>query len=140
MSLVVVDSSALIPLAKTGRVWLLSSCFGKKVVLPKVVWQEVVEEGKRLGKNVTPIEEAGFRRASAKKSLKIKGLEKEDLEVLSVAVESGDMLLTNDATLYSAAISQNIRVMWLTVLVVLAVKKKKLNASESRNAQFEILK
>ena len=88
--MVVVDSSAIIPLLNIGKLNLLINCFkGENIIIPEVVWNEVVKEGKLLGKIVSSLEEnkSNFKLIYTKEKdiLKIEGLERTDLAVLSIA-------------------------------------------------------
>ena len=140
--MVVVDSSVLIPLLRVGKIEILFQCFDS-VVIPEAVWEEVVTEGKELGKVFAAIEENAkkFKMAKIKDDelLKIKGLQYNDLRVLATAKIQNDLLLTNDATIYGVALSQNIKVWWLTGLVLYAVKIKKLSPEEGRNLVLELV-
>lgn len=138
----VVDSSILIPLLRIGKIGLLFKCFNE-VVIPKAVWDEVVTEGKELGKVFAAIEENAKRFKLVKLNdeafPKIKGLQENDLKILQTAKIQDDLLLTNDAAVYGAALSQNIKAWWLTGLVIHAVKIKKLSPKEGRIIVLELV-
>ncbi|MBI2550077.1 hypothetical protein HYV83_02750 [Candidatus Woesearchaeota archaeon] len=140
----VVDSSVLIPLLNIGKLSLLISCFkGKSIIIPEVAWNEVVEDGKALGKSVSALEEnkSKFRITGVqeKEMLKLEGLEKADLAVISLAKGQNNILLTNDATLYNVAITQNIKVWWLTALIFYAVKSNVVSSQEGKNILLELV-
>ncbi|MBI2145585.1 hypothetical protein HYU18_04675 [Candidatus Woesearchaeota archaeon] len=138
----VVDSSVLIPLLNIGKLSLLIDCFkGEIIIIPDVVWSEVVGEGKALGKNVFSLEEnkSRFKIVGAQGTLKLAGLEKADLAVVSIAKMQKDILLTNDATVYNVAIMQNIKVWWLTALIFHAVKKEVVSSQEGKNILLELV-
>ncbi len=140
----VVDSSVLILLLNIGKLGLLIYCFkGETIIIPEVVWSEVVNEGKALGKSVSSLEENKSRfklvGAQEKETLKLNGLEKTDLAVVSIAKAQNDILLTNDATIYNVAIMQNIKVWWLTALIFHAVKKEVVSSQEGKNILLELV-
>ncbi len=141
--MVVADSSALIPLIKAGRLDILINCFKNNITIPAEVWEEVVVEGRKIGKAIGDIEEIKheFNILSVAQSdlLKIDGLEENDLKILSVAHKQKDILLTNDAELHDAAVAQKIRVWWLTALVFDSVKKNILSAQEGKTILLELI-
>jgi len=102
--MVVCDSSTLIHLAGIGRLELLRELYGKLVV-PKAVWREVVEEGKgRLG--VVEVQAARLAgwievRAATNEAL-LRSLSQElddgESEVISLAVELNASLVLIDET------------------------------------------
>ncbi len=136
----VVDSSALIPLIKIGRLDLLRKVFDE-ILIPEAVWEEVVVEGKKLGKAVKEFEEGKERWfkvvAGRKPDSTPMSLEANDYQVFSTAKD--DILLTNDASLYYFALSQNGRPYWLTTLVLAAVKKKKISRNEAQDILLELV-
>lgn len=141
--MVVVDSSALIPLIKIGRLDLLRNVFAK-ILIPEPVWEEVVTEGKRLGKPIREFEEGvdkWYKLARYGKKIEFidKNLEKNDFIVFSIAKDNNEVLLTNDASLYYYALSQNVKSFWLTTLLLYAVKKKKLDKTEAENILLEMV-
>ena len=140
--MVVVDSSVIIPLLRIGKIEILFQCF-EHVVIPEVVWQEVVIQGKELGKTFSAIDENAKRfkivKVEDEKLPAIKGLQENDLRILATAKIQNDILLTNDATIYDVALSQNIKAWWLTGLVLYAVKIKKLSPEEGRGIVLELV-
>lgn len=139
--MVIVDSSALIPLIKIGRLDLIKKIF-KHTIIPSVVWEEVVVEGKKLGKPIVDLEEEKdwFKIIDVKKlDSSSESIQGTDLSIANLAKERKDVLLTNDAALYYYAISQNIKVWWLTTLLLACVKKKKIAKQEAENILLELV-
>ncbi len=141
--MVVVDSSALIPLIKTGKLGLLRKVFAR-IVIPEPVWQEVAVEGKALGKPVRGLEEGKgkwFTVAKPKREISAAEgtLTKNDLAVFEIAKANADVLLTNDASLYYYALSQSVKAYWLTTVVLIAAKKRKVTKSEAENTLLELV-
>lgn len=132
--MVVVDSSAIIPLIKIGRLDLIRKLF-KNIIIPSVVWVEVVEEGKKRGEPVSEFEkgkDVWFKVEECK--------DKEaDLAVLELAKEKKDTLLTNDAAVYYTGLSLNIKVWWLTTLLLACVKNKKISKEEGEDILLKLV-
>ena len=140
--MVVVDSSALIPLIKIGKLELLRNVF-PKIVLPEPIWQEIVVEGKKLGKPVRGIEEgrgSWFTIEKIGKEIHAgENLGMTDMAVFEIARATKDVLLTNDASLYYYALSQGVKAYWLTTLLLIAVKKRKIDKNEAENTLLELV-
>lgn len=140
--MVVVDSSALIPLIRIGRLDLLRKVFDK-IIVPETVWEEVAVEGKKLGRPVKDFEEGGgkwFIVAKAKDSATEEGyIEKGDLAVFKTAKGRKDILLTNDAALYYYALSQGVKAYWLTTVLLIAAKRKKISRGEAEAILLELV-
>jgi predicted nucleic acid-binding protein len=102
--MVICDSSSLIHLGGIGRLGLLRELYGK-LIIPKAVWREVVEEGKgRAG--VVEVQEARLAgwievRPASQESL-LKSLKQElddgEAEVICLAVELKASLVLLDET------------------------------------------
>ena len=140
--MVVVDSSALIPLIKIGKIDLLKKVFNR-IIIPEPVWKEVVEEGKRIGKSVGEFDGDREKLFKVVKFDEAKpedtNLEKNDFIVFKIAKNSNDILLTNDASLYYYALSQNVKSYWLTTIILVAVKGKKISKNEAENILLELV-
>lgn len=132
--MVIVDSSAVIPLIKIGRLDIIRKLF-KNIIVPSVVWEEVVEEGKKLGKPVGEFEkgkDVWFKVEECKD-------EDADIAVLNLAKDKKDILLTNDAAVYYTGLSSDIKVWWLTTLLLSCVKNKKITKEEGENILLELV-
>ena len=138
----VIDSSALIPLIKIGRLDLLAKVFDK-ILIPTPVWEEVAIEGKKLGKPVKEFVDGKgkwFSIYETKHKVNFdKSIEKNDYLVFLAAKDSNDILVTNDATLYYYALSQNVKCHWLTTLILLAAKSKTISKSDAQNILLELV-
>src|SRR5436309_12879576 len=102
--MVLCDSSTLIHLAGIGRLELLRELYGKLIV-PKAVWREVVEEGKgRLGVvEVQAARLAGWIEVrAATNEVLLRSLRQElddgESEVISLAVELHASIVLRDNT------------------------------------------
>jgi predicted nucleic acid-binding protein len=145
--MVVLDSSAVIPLITVGRIDLLQKNF-PTVFVPAVVWKEVVEAGKNLGKNVHAFErgrDAWFvvhsspDKKEVQTFMKALHLEEADAEVLLLAKQKNDILLTNDAALYACCMTENVVAWWLTTLLLASLKKKIISKQEAEAILLELV-
>ncbi len=145
--MVVLDSSAIILLLKIGRIALVKKVF-KTIIVPQVVWQEVVEDGKKLGKPTYDFEsEKGHwfqvveckNKNEANQLALSERIQHADAEVLLIARERNDILLTNDAGLHSCCKSKNVEVWWLTTLIFAAAKKKLLTKEEAEKIVLDLV-
>lgn len=145
--MVVLDSSAVIPLLKIGKLELIKKNFDS-ILVPDVVWKEVVEEGKRIGASVAAFEKGKnnwFKvlpspdKKECMELAKEEYLEEADAEVLLLAKQKKDILLTNDAALYACCISHAVDAWWLTTLLLASVKRKIISRDEAEMILFELV-
>ncbi len=145
--MVVLDSSAVIPLLTIGRLDIIKKMF-KEVYVPSIVWQEVVEEGIKSGKRVIEFEkgkDVWFQilpsplPTMCSVFAKANHLHIKDAAVLLTAKQKKDVLLTNDAALHACAISQQTPAWWLTTLLLAATKKKVVSKSEAEMILFDLV-
>lgn len=106
--MVVVDSSALLPLARIGRLHLISASFAE-ILTVRGVREEVLTQGKRgtaklkdfmgdITIRETPVEAADVA--------ELEGIAVTDASVILVAEENDEVLLANDTALMRVARSQ----------------------------------
>jgi len=140
--MVVVDSSAIIPLIKIGKLKLLKKSF-KKIIVPEQVWQEIVIEGKKFNKPIKEFEDGRdkwYKVVNLDEKLEEEeNLEKNDFIVFKIARDSKEILLTNDASLYYYALSQNVKCLWLTTLLLYATRKKIITKNEAEDILLELV-
>ncbi len=140
--MVVVDSSAIIPLIKIGKLELLKKSF-KKIIVPEQVWQEIVIEGKKFNKPIKEFEDGRdkwYKVVNLDEKLEEEeNLEKNDFIVFKIARDSKEILLTNDASLYYYALSQNVKCLWLTTLLLYATRKKIITKNEAEDILLELV-
>lgn len=140
-----VDSSALIPLSRVGRLDILKELFGR-VQTTRDVYRECVQEGAaRPGTEVlaraledwievveTP---RGARRVAA-----AEGVEPADASLLLACERSGAELLSNDAHLLRVGRARGVRGRWLTWLVLEAARRDVLTRPEARDLLGELVR
>lgn len=142
--MVVVDSSALIPLARIGRLPLIREYF-KKVITTRHIYRETVEEGR--GKKGTSeinsafeewihIEEIEERQAG--EMAKMDGISPADASLVILALDNKDALLSNDRALILAARAKNVDCYWVTSLLLGCLKEGLMDGDEARNILFDL--
>ncbi|HLC45842.1 MAG TPA: hypothetical protein VJI67_03135 [archaeon] len=144
--MVVVDSSALIPLSKAGALFLLKGLF-KEVIASREVFNECVVQG--AGKPGTRELEEAFsdwvkvretNPVEAKKLAKAEGLEAADASLVLLAKAEKQQLVSNDAYLIEVARAHGVECLWVTSLVLTAVKGKTLNKEKAKDVLLNIVK
>lgn len=141
--MVVVDSSVLIPLLRTGRISLLQKFF-KRITITRDVYEEIVQgklgfyEFEKACNVWIVIEE--FRGVKEKKEpFEEDMLKKADRSLLLLAKRKKDILLSNDAAIIMIARSMNIECFWMTTFLLECLKKKILTRSEAKASLFELV-
>lgn len=139
--MVVCDSAPLIHLSTLGRLDLLRDLF-KEATIPVSVYKEVLIEARRLRKpGVSAIEAAiedGWirvveikERDDIEKLSRNEGIEIEDSEVICLARELCEELVTSDGWLVKIAKTLGVRVLWTTTLVLMATKNGVITRREA---------
>ena len=139
--MVVCDSAPLIHLSSIGRLDLLKDLF-REVKIPDSVYREVVTEAKALHKpGVRAVENAleegwiailGVRNGERVENLsRSEGIEIDDAEVICLALELSEELVTSDGWLVKVAITLGVRVFWTTTLVLMSVKRGIINRKDA---------
>ena len=131
--MVVVDSSALIPLARAGRLKLLTAVFDACHVTEEIV-DEIVVEGKRGSSALqTFVERCEIHGMpdDAPRMAELEGITAADASVILLAQSRGDKLLANDKGLIEVARSLDIEVWWVTTLLLKCRKDRLIYADEA---------
>ena len=131
--MVVVDSSALIPLARTGQLDLVTMVFDACHVTEDIV-DEVVVEGKRGSSALqTFVEGCEIREMpdDAPQVAELEGITAADASVILVAQSRGDTILANDRGLIEVARSLDVEVWWVTTLLLKVRKGGVLDTDEA---------
>jgi len=139
--MVVVDSSALIPLAWVCRLDLVESTFDD-VQTTAPVRQELLTEGKRgtaalndfldaVTVNETP--------DSACEVASLDGIAVTDASVILLAERDGEILLANDKGLIEAARSHGVECWWVTTLLLNRAKEGDLTGDEAADILYELV-
>lgn len=118
--MVVVDSSALIPLARVGRLDLVREAF-ETVATVEAVREEVVVEGKRgAGALDGFLDDAILEEspAEAERIADLEGVAVTDAAVVLLADARGEPLLANDRGLIEVARSHGVDCWWVTTVLL----------------------
>ncbi len=139
--MVVVDSSALIPLAWVGRLDLVSVVFDD-VRTTEEVREEVLTEGKRgtaaldeFLTNVTVHETPD----AADEVASMEGIAVADASVILLAAADGEHLLANDKGLIEVARSHGLECWWVTTLLLKGTRDGALTADEATDVLYDLV-
>lgn len=139
--MIVVDSSALIPLAWVGRLDLVPSAF-KEVVTTAPVEDEVIVEGKPGAaalrdflEDVTVLDSPSETEAVAE----LEGIAVADASVVLVADECDACLLANDEALITVAESHGVDCWWVTTLLLQCTKTGVVDADEAQDVLYDLV-
>jgi predicted nucleic acid-binding protein len=139
--MVVVDSSALIPLAWVGRLDLITTTFDE-LQTPEGVREEVLTEGKRgtaaLDEFLEDIVVRDTPDAAAEVA-SMEGLTVTDASVILLAEDDAAILLANDKGLIEVARSHGIDCWWVTTLLLRCTKAGDLTADEATDLLYDLV-
>lgn len=140
--MVVVDSSALIPLARTGNLSLTTQVFDR-VETTEDVYRETVEEGGRGASAIKEFleEEAAVREndAEAGAVAEAEGIAGPDASLLLLAEERDETLLTNDRALIQVARARGVETYWVTTLLLRCVKDGHIESEEGKSVLYDLV-
>lgn len=139
--MVVVDSSALIPLAWAGRLDLVSAVFEQRRTTEDVQ-EEVLVEGKRgtaaldaflddVEIHETPPESADVA--------SLEGIAPADASVILLAAESEEVLLANDRGLIEVARSHGVECWWVTTLLLKCTKEGVVDSTAATDILYDLV-
>lgn len=139
--MVVVDSSALIPLAWVGRLDLISTAFDE-IRTTERVREEVLTEGKRgtaaldeflaeVAIHDTP--------AWADDVASMEGIAVADASVMLLTEGDEEILLANDKGLIEVARSHGVECWWVTTLLLSCTKNGDLTADEATDLLYDLV-
>lgn len=139
--MVVVDSSALIPLSWVGRLDLISATFAD-IRTTEMVKGEVLTEGKRgtaplqsFFDEITVCETP----SDAADVASLEGVAVADASVILLAADDEDVLLANDKGLIEVARSHGIDCWWVTTLLLKCTKDGVLPSTEATDLLYDLL-
>lgn len=139
--MVVVDSSALIPLAWVGRLDLIPRCFDE-IRTTEDVRDEVLVEGKRGTAALESfVEDVAIHDSpsQAEDVARLEGIATTDASVILLADETETLLLANDRGLIEVARSHNVDCWWVTTLLLKCVKEDVLTADEATDVLYDLV-
>lgn len=139
--MVVVDSSALIPLSWVGRLDLLAETFDE-IHTTQEVNREVVTEGKRGASALRTFLEGVTIHPTpdeARSTAELEGIAIADASIILLADDLSAVLLANDKGLIEVAKTQGIECWWVTTLLLKATKAGTLTADEANDVLYELV-
>ena len=139
--MVVVDSSALIPLAWVGRLDLISTTFDG-VRTTEAVQEEVLTEGKRgtaaLDEFLADVT-VHHTPATAEEVASMEGIAVADASVILLAEADEEILLANDKGLIEVARSHGVECWWVTTLLLSCTKDGNLTVDEATDVLYDLV-
>lgn len=139
--MVVVDSSALIPLAWVGRLDLIDDRFDA-LHTTTAVRSEVLVEGKpgtaALDAFLNGVE-IHDSPPEAESIAKLEGIAHADASVIVLAGERDERLLANDRGLIEAAETQSVECWWVTTLLLASAKDGTLSGEEATDVLYDLV-
>ncbi|MDS0476322.1 hypothetical protein [Natrinema sp. 1APR25-10V2] len=139
--MVVVDSSALIPLAWVGRLDLVSTAFDD-IRTTADVREEVLIEGKRgtaaldeFLEDVTTHETPD----GAAEVASMEGIAETEASVILLAEDNEAILLANDKGLIEVARSHGVECWWVTTLLLKCTKEGDVTADEATDVLYDLV-
>jgi len=139
--MVVVDSSALIPLAWVGRLDLISTTFDD-IRTTTEVREEVLTEGKRGTAALDEfLEGVAVHDTSdrADEVASMEGIAVADASVILLAEDDEEILLANDKGLIEVARSHGVECWWVTTLLLSCTKNGDLTADEATDVLYDLV-
>ena len=137
----VVDSSALIALARIGRLALISEIFDE-LRTTRQVRDEVLTEGKRGTAALTTFfDDVSICEmpTDAENVASLEGVAVADASVILLADEGEEVLLANDKGLIEVARSHGVECWWVTTLLLKCTKEGVLTATEATDVLYDLV-
>lgn len=139
--MVVVDSSALIPLAWVGRLDLISATFDE-IRTTERVRDEVLIEGKRGTASLKSFLDAVpvcKTPPEAEEVAALEGVAVADASVILLADDGEEVLLANDKGLIEVARTHGVECWWVTTLILKCTKEGVLTATEANDVLYDLV-
>jgi len=139
--MVVVDSSALIPLAWIGRFDLISETFDE-IRTTELVRDEVLVEGKQGAASLKSfLSDVSLCKtpSRAEEVASLEGVAVADASVILLANDGEELLLANDKALIEVARSHGVECWWVTTLLLSCTKKGVLTSEEANEVLFNLV-
>ncbi|SNR53995.1 hypothetical protein [Halorubrum vacuolatum] len=139
--MVVVDSSALIPLSWVGRLDLISA-FDDVIRTTEDVRDEVLTEGKRGTASLQSfLDDVSIDKSppDAEEMARLEGVAVADASVILLAADTDDVLLANDKGLIAVARSHGVECWWVTTLLLRCRKAGVLSIAEANEVLYDLV-
>lgn len=139
--MVVLDSSALIPLARIGRLDLIAAVFDE-LATTEHVRGEVLTEGQPGAASLADfLEDVTVHAApeQAEDVARLEGIAVADASVIVLADDGDQRLLANDKALIEVARSHGVECWWVTTLVLRCAKADLLTAQQAQEVLYDLV-
>lgn len=139
--MVVVDSSALIPLARIGQLELISAVFSE-IRTTEHVREEVLTEGKRGTASLASFFDDVLvceAPSNAEQVASLEGVAVADASVILLAEDKDAILLANDKGLITVARSHGVECWWVTTLLLKCTKDGVVTATEATDILYDLV-
>ena len=139
--MVVVDSSALIPLSWVGRLDLIEDTFDEKRTT-EGVRDELLTGGQRgtaALKDFVDDSEVLGPHPDAEEVAQLEGIAVTDASVVLTAEDGEEILLANDKGLINVGRSHNVESWWVTTLLLKCTKQETLSADEASDVLYDLV-
>lgn len=142
--MVVVDSSALIPLARTGKLDLIWKVY-EEVYAPREIYKETVKRGKgkpgtsKLDTFFEDVDILDFDKKEASGVAEMEGISEVDAAVVLLAEKEDEVLLANDKGLMEFARIKEVKTDWVTTLVLRAVKEEGISREQGKQTLYDLI-
>lgn len=139
--MVVVDSSALIPLSWIGRLDLIDSVF-EEIRTTEAVRDEVLTEGKRGTAELKSfLENVQVHETPepAEDVANLEGIAVADASVILMAEDGEHILLANDKALIEVARTHGVECWWLTTLLLKCTKEGIISSDEATDVLYDLV-
>lgn len=139
--MVVVDSSALIPLSWVGRLDLISATFDE-IRTTEHVSEEVLTEGKRGTATLRSfLDDVAIcdTPPEAEEVASLEGVAVTDASVILLAADGEDVLLANDKGLIEVARTHGVECWWVTTLLLKSTKEGVLTSAEAVDVLYDLV-
>ena len=134
----IVDSCVLIYFSRIGKLGLLKSYF-KKIFITEEIAKELLIKGSgmvgasELSSGMDDWIEVKNVKRSTEKICEFEGIEKGDAELLLLAEEIKDSVLTNDKALILVGRAKGIECLWITTLILRMCAEKFISKREGKD-------
>lgn len=139
--MVVVDSSALIPLSWVGRLDLIEETFDE-ILTTEGVQAELLTGGKRgtaALKAFLDGSEVLKPHPDAEEVAQLEGVTATDASVILTAEDGEEVLLANDKGLINIGRSHNVECWWVTTLLLKCTKQGTLSGDEASDLLYDLV-
>lgn len=143
----ILNSTSLIYLSKSGKLWILKELRGRKLITPQIQ-REVVDKGIKEGYPDAELVQHALEkeildvvapRQDTIQDLKVKGLHKGDVETLALAKEQEGIAIIDDKVERKVASMKNISFQGTGSLLLWAIKDTSLTKKEAKHTLDQMI-